>query len=165
MSLSETPSQSPGDPAQPTSAENGGSPFAAAFQQLMSRAPGPVFPRARRLYFDKYALEGSDPQTPFRTHLLEETIEERSDGSLHVQALRFAVVSAGPDHPDAGSIAPIDRDEAVQYLHKRWRQSPTDIAEGQAPWFRTNRSYLRVALSATYSNRSDPEQSLSAPGS
>ncbi|MFM7267499.1 MAG: hypothetical protein ACKOZT_02780, partial [Cyanobium sp.] len=33
------------------------SPFQQAFERLLIRAPGPVFPRARALYLQKYSLE------------------------------------------------------------------------------------------------------------
>lgn len=153
----------PPDHPQSPSAAHGA--FEAAFLRLMRRAPGPVFPRARRLYFDKYALEGQDSGTPYRTHLLEETIEEGSDGSLLVQASIFALVPAAADQSPEGPIQPIAEAEALAYLQERWQQSPSLVTASEGPWFRTNRAYLRVALAATYNTRTDREEILNDPGS
>ena len=71
--------------------------FEQAFQRLMSRAPGPVFPRARRLYFNKYPLEEAPAATAFRTFLLEETIQEGQDGSLRILVASFALVAWNAD--------------------------------------------------------------------
>ena len=48
--------------------------FQQAFEQLLSRAPGPVFPRARELYLRKYPLEAAGADR-FRTFLLREEIQ------------------------------------------------------------------------------------------
>jgi len=66
-------------------------PFLLAFEQLLSRAPGPLFPRARQLYLRKYSLE-SDASSRFRTFLLEEEIQESAGGVVRTRAKAFSVV-------------------------------------------------------------------------
>jgi hypothetical protein len=81
--------------------------FQKAFERLLSRAPGPVFPRARQLYLRKYPLE-SDPATPFRTFLLEESIQESEAGIVRIRALWFKGTGSpwiwGPVAPTCTSV-------------------------------------------------------------
>lgn len=128
--------------------------FQQAFERLLQRAPGPVFPRARRLYLRKYALEQEDPQR-FRTFLLEEEIEEASGGALRVRAVAFAVV-----HWQAH---PIDLHDYASYLRQCWRLRPEDLAlvEGQT-WFREEGAYARFSAPALY-ERAAPSTTLVKP--
>jgi len=137
------------DNAVDTASENA---FQEAFVRLMSRAPGPVFPRARRLYFDKYPLETPEQATAFRTHLLEETIEEGADGSLRIEAQVFALVPWDPERGEAKALAAVDPSDGVHYLKSQWQQVATAIKAVNGPWFRTNSPYLLVAIKATYTS-------------
>lgn len=127
--------------------------FAQAFERLLQRAPGPVFPRARQLYLRKYPLE-QEPE-PFRTFLLEEEVRESAGGALRVRALAFAVV-----HWRAPRI---DLTEYAAYLQRRWRLRPADLAlvEGEE-WFREGGAYARFSAAAVY-ERSAPTTTLVSP--
>lgn len=150
------------DNAVDTASENA---FQEAFVRLMSRAPGPVFPRARRLYFDKYPLETPEQATAFRTHLLEETIEEGADGSLHIEAQVFALVPWDPERGEAKAPTAVDPSDGVHYLESQWQTSVTAITAVTGPWFRTNSPYLRVDLKAVYCSGPGLGTSLSRGGS
>jgi hypothetical protein len=137
--------------------------FEHAFQRLMSRAPGPVFPRARRLYFDKYPLEDASAASPFRTFLLEETIHEGMDGSLTIQVNAFALVAWDPDLGEAASQGPPDPDLAARYLKQQWERKAASITAIPSPWFRTDCAYLKVTIEAIYCSRSGPAAGDGSP--
>lgn len=126
--------------------------FQQAFEALLSRAPGPVFPRARQLYLRKYPLEGrptageAPPAGRFRTFLLQEELEEQPAGVLLVRARRFAVV-----HWQAPQTNPADY---LHYLRSRWILAPVDLELVQASWFREGGAWAAFTASALY--RSSP---------
>ena len=126
--------------------------FDDAVVRLMGRAPGPVFPRARRLYFDKYPLEAAGISTPFRTFLLEETIEEGADGSLRIQVHTFALVPWDQERGEALEATTVDPEQGSIYLQNQWGRVPTSLTADRGPWFRTRSAFLRVAIDATYSS-------------
>jgi hypothetical protein len=129
--------------------------FQQAFEQLLRRAPGPVFPRARSLYLSKYPLEGAAADhSPFRTFLLEEEILEGSDGLLRIRAKAFAVV-----HWQAGplGIAPY-----AAYLDQRWQIVPDELMPvTEESWFRQGGAFARFSHPVVY-ERSAPSSLLSA---
>ena len=108
--------------------------FQQAFEALLTRAPGPVFPKARQLYLRKYPLEGpiANPDSldapRFRTFLLQEEIHEGPGGVIRVRARRFAVV-----HWQAPQTNSADY---LSYLQQRWALQPTDLVLAEEPWFR-----------------------------
>jgi hypothetical protein len=120
-------------------------PFQQAFEQLLQRAPAPIFPRARSLYCRKYALEpGPAPEQPggFRTFLWEEAIEEEP-GLLRVRARRFAVV-----HWCAPAL-PLEPYGA--YLHERWSLEPADLAlVPDEEWFREGGAFAGFSIPVVY---------------
>ena len=114
--------------------------FQQAFEHLLSRAPGPVFPRARSLYFFKYPLEGATADAfPFRTFLLEEEILEGTEGGLRIRAVAFAVV-----HWQAASVG---SDSYAAYLDQRWRIIPDHLTPvvGDS-WFRQGGAFARFSF-------------------
>lgn len=116
--------------------------FQQSFERLLARAPGPVFPRARVLYLQKYPLE-AEPQGDFRTFLLEEEIQESPAGALRIRALALAVVAWGQPCFDAAA--------AAAYLERRWGLRPHDLQEVEgASWFRNVGAYGRFATPAVY---------------
>ncbi len=127
--------------------------FSQAFERLLQRAPGPVFPRARQLYLQKYAME-EEPQR-FRTFLLEEEIQEAAGGVLRVRAVAFAVV-----HWQAPRV---DLPDYATYLWQRWQLRPEDLAlvEGQG-WFRESGAFARFSATAVY-ERAAPTTTLVTP--
>jgi hypothetical protein len=117
--------------------------FQQAFERLLSRAPGPVFPRARELYLRKYPLE-SDPATPFRTFLLEESIQESEGGIVRIRALRFAVVQGD-------SQQPLDLEACRTYLRQRWGLEPDELVPmGGDGWFRDGAAWARFTAAAVH---------------
>ncbi|MFO7629744.1 MAG: hypothetical protein R6W06_09585 [Prochlorococcaceae cyanobacterium] len=134
-------------PASPSQQVSG---FQKAFEQLLSLAPGPVFPRARRLYFNKYPLEGRPPEQPaagaspprFLTFLLEEQIEESEAGLLQVRALSFALVHWQAPHADPADYA--------AYLQEQWHLPALDLRPMREPWFREGGAYARFQAEAIY---------------
>lgn len=122
--------------------------FQQAFEALLVRAPGPVFPKARQLYLRKYPLEGpiANPGSldapRFRTFLLQEEIQEGPAGVLRVRARRFAVV-----HWQAPQTNPPDY---LTYLQQRWNLQPTDLALVEEPWFRDGGAWAFFSAAAVY---------------
>jgi hypothetical protein len=140
-----TPDQPPKDPESNS--------FQASFEHLLKRAPGPIFPRARRLYFSKYCLEGRAAGR-FRTFLLEEEIQESPDGTVRVRALSFAVV-----HWQGSQIAEADY---AAYLREHWHLVPRDLtAVPGEEWFRESGAYARFSAPAVQ-ERSGPTSLITA---
>lgn len=125
--------------------------FQEAFVALLTRAPSPLFPRARQLYLRKYPLEGAllQPGRPlasrFRTFLLQEEIQEDASGQICVRARRFAVV-----HWQARQI---DRTEYLNDLQLRWDLRPVDLALVDEPWFRDGGAFAVFSATAHYDGR------------
>ena len=121
--------------------------FQASFVRLLDRAPGPVFPRARQLYFRKYSLE-REPYGPFRTFLLEEEVQEAASGALRVRALSFALV-----HWQAPQI---ERHHYFDYLRLHWGLEALDLAlVPEEDWFRQGGAYAKFFFTVVY-ERSTP---------
>jgi hypothetical protein len=120
--------------------------FQQAFEQLLRRAPGPVFPKARRLYLHKYALEApaaptpGDGGPPFRTFLLEEEIQEGEAGLLRIRALAFALVHWQAPQTDLESYR--------RYLQQRWELDPAALELQAEPWFRQGGAWARFTAPA-----------------
>lgn len=127
--------------------------FQQSFERLLARAPGPVFPRARSLYLQKYPLEG-ELQGDYRTFLLEEDIQESPAGALRIRALAMAIVAWDQPHIDAAA--------AAAYLERRWGLRPHDlqVMEG-ASWFRNAGAFARFGTMAVY-ERAAPTSLLSS---
>lgn len=151
-------------PTESTPESSPATPFAAAFQHLMSRAPGPVFPRARRLYFDKYPLEGLDATTPFRTHLLEESVQEGADGALAIEATVFALVPWTATEQPPDNMGTPDPVAGARYLQQRWQQQASGLTVVAGPWFRTYSPYLRAVFSGHYRTGGPSSTSFSRAG-
>ncbi len=124
--------------------------FQAAFVDLLRLAPGPIFPRARQLYFRKYALEGQGQDGPFHTHLLAEQVEEAEgleQGGYRVRAVSFAVVywDGAP-----ASTAP----DFAGYLGERWALEAPDLTPEPDLWFRGEGHYARFSAPTQSSSAS-----------
>lgn len=124
--------------------------FETAFIDLLRLAPGPIFPRARQLYFRKYALEGQGHDGPFRTHLLAEQVEEAEgleQPGYRVRAVSFAVVywDGTPTRSDP---------DFAGYLGERWALEAPDLTPEPDLWFRGEGHYARFSAPALYSSAS-----------
>jgi hypothetical protein len=126
--------------------------FQQAFERLLSRAPGPVFPRARELYLRKYPLE-FPAEGPFRTFLLQEEILESESGAVRVRGLAFAVV-----HWQAPQ-APLQA--YGQYLRSQWQLGPEDLALCDEAWFRQGGAWAMFSAAAVF-ERTAPTTLLSS---
>lgn len=125
--------------------------FQQAFEQLLRLAPGPVFPRARRLYLNKYPLEGRpEAAAParFLTFLLEEEIQEGDAGLLRIQAKRFALV-----HWQAPQTSPADY---TTYLQNRWQLPALDLTLVDEPWFREGGACAHFRATAIFERTTAP---------
>lgn len=122
--------------------------FQQAFEQLLSSAPGPLFPKARQLYLCKYPLEGAAGDR-FRTFLLREEIQESPSGALRVSALGFALV-----HWQGAQLEP---DDYLAYLSQRWQLRPDDLLLEQGEsWFRQGGAWCRFSAAAIYERSAPP---------
>ena len=132
--------------------------FPQAFERLLSRAPGPVFPRARELYLRKYCLEdGAQPQTAgsLCTFVLEEEIQEAAGGAVRSRAVAFALVHwQGPQ---------LELCRYAAYLAERWQLHPADLTPvADTPWFRESGAWARFSAPAVF-ERSAPTTLVSSP--
>ena len=143
-------------------------PFQQAFERLLSRAPGPIFPRARELYLRKYCLEdGGQPQAvgSLCTFVLEEEILEAAGGAVRSRALAFALVHwQGPQ---------LELSRYAAYLAERWQLHQTQlIPVADTAWFREGGAWVRFSAPAVYersapttlvSSSADPTPAADAP--
>jgi hypothetical protein len=131
-----------------------------ALHPLLERAPAGLFPRARRLYFDKYPLEGHpkeldrDPAAPrFRTFVLRETLyqplaDQPGQSELPGQS---GVV---PVSPKLHELAVVHWQKPRQppltaiagYLRRRWQLQPAQLEAMTDTWFRDGGAWVRVTL-------------------
>lgn len=129
-------------------------PLLQALGPQLERAPAGLFPRARRLYFDKYPLEGrpdeldlADASAPFRTFVLRETLGQpessqpnaRRSGTPAPKLHELALVHwQEVDQPSA--------EEVMGYLRQRWQLEPARVEAMQESWFREGGAWTRVTL-------------------
>lgn len=120
------------------------------YEQLMARAPGAAFPRARQLYLNKYSFPQSQTSPDLRLFVcdeaLEETIQEceKDDKSDR----RIVTLTARP-----GSLAlvhwqqsePAEWNAIQHYLQETWEFSlnPADLCAQQELWFRDSGHQMR----------------------
>ncbi len=139
----------------------------AAFTDLLSRAPAPLFPRARRRYFDKYPLEGHPDQlaadataSPFRTFVLSEVPPPEASSGLAepAEALAPPEAAEGPA-TEAPAPAPaiaalalvqwqaaaIDLEAAVRYLEQHWQLEAAELQPMEESWFRDGGAWVRIS--------------------
>jgi hypothetical protein len=146
-------------------------PLRQALVALVSRAPHPLFPKARRLYFDKYPLEGhpdaleaAAAPPPLRTFLLQETLIE-ADGSVVAPPLaepvseslfdRFRLQELAVVHWQAETI---DLHQVHAYLQQAWQLEGATVTAEPDGWFREGGAWARVSLSGA-----DPVPAPAAP--
>ena len=135
----------------------------AALTDLLSRAPAPLFPRARRLYFDKYPLEGHPDQlavdataAPFRTFVLSEVPPPEASSELAEPAEAPAPpeeAAAGPAPAPAiaalalvqWQAAEIDLEAAIRYLEQHWQLEAAELQPMEESWFRDGGAWVRIS--------------------
>ena len=120
-----------------------------AYNALMARAPGAAFPKARRLYLNKYQLPQSDDSAGLRLFVSEESLDEfqqpAEDGEPHHRIVtltsrprQLAVVHwQQPQAPD--------RDSLHRWLKTAWNLDAGELTltPWPEPWFRDGGHQLR----------------------
>ncbi|QVL54163.1 MAG: hypothetical protein KFB97_07700 [Cyanobium sp. M30B3] len=129
-------------------------PLLLALVPLLERAPAGLFPRARRLYFDKYPLEGR-PQDldqapapgPFRTFVLRETLgqaDTQEDSGLGGRPQGAKLHELALVHwQERKQAAP---EQVLGYLRQRWQLEPANLEVMQESWFREGGAWVRLTL-------------------
>jgi hypothetical protein len=134
----------------------------AALSDLFSRAPAQLFPRARRLYFDKYPLEGHPDQlaadvqaSPFRTFVLSEVppaLEEPPSAADPAVATPGDDGTEGVGAPAIAALAlvhwqaaEIDLDAAIRYLEQHWQLEAAELQPMAESWFRDGGAWVRIS--------------------
>jgi hypothetical protein len=120
-----------------------------ALEQLMERAPSALFKRARRLYLDKYSLDGRDCSSALRLFVAEERVEEwvEPDPEAATPLAKIAVVSTRPIRL---SLVHWQQNEAASeqmcsdYLQNSWGLKLSGFESVNDPWFR-NGGYQKQA--------------------
>ena len=129
-------------------------PLLLALVPLLERAPAGLFPRARRLYFDKYPLEGRPQEldqaaapAPFRTFVLRETlsppeIPERPAARAAAPPPKLHELALVHWH----ALNPAPPEEVLGYLRQRWQLEPAALEVMEESWFREGGAWVRVTL-------------------
>lgn len=144
-------------------------PLQQALVQLLAAAPAQIFPRARRLYFDKYPLEGrptaldaaAPPASPFRTFVLSERPWNAEPGDAVPGEDPAATSPTGGIESLAivqWQATSLDAEAARAYLAKQWQLQAVVLQPMPLSWFRGGGAWARVSLSAT-----DPAPAATAP--
>ena len=121
-----------------------------AYGALLSRAPGPLFTRARKLYLNKYCLDGRSSQSPLRLFVVQETLNESVEpdpeagplgriATLQSSTAELALVHWQMDEPPAQTLI-------QTYLQQSWQLSPSLITPCTESWFRNGGFQLRITL-------------------
>ncbi len=106
----------------------------------MERAPSALFKRARRLYLDKYPLDGRDCSSALRLFVAEEQVEESVEADPEAAPLgKIAVVTTRPTllslvHWQQSD--PASEQMCSDYLQGTWGLDPTCFKPLNDPWFR-----------------------------
>ena len=111
-----------------------------AFEQLMERATSALFKRARRLYLDKYPLDGRDCTSALRLFVAEEQVEEWVEPDPEAAPSgRIAVVTTRPTRLSLvhwQQNDPASEQICSDYLQNVWGLEPTCFKTFNDPWFR-----------------------------
>lgn len=121
-----------------------------AYSALLSNAPAPLFARARRLYLNKYCLDGRGTKSVLRLFVAQETIEERVEvdqdagplgriATLQSSTLELALVHWQQDAPPEQALI-------ETYLRQSWQLQPCLIAPAEESWFRNGGFQFTVTL-------------------
>ena len=124
-------------------------PLLQAYKNLLARAPGAAFRRARRLYLNKYPLPEPAGIHALRLYVcdeqMDETVEPANDGhkahrivTLTTQAQQFALVHW--QHPE-----PAAKETVSEYLKGQWELDPDQLllVPQAESWFREGGYQIR----------------------
>ena len=121
-----------------------------AYATLLSRAPAPLFKRARQLYLNKYSLDGRNSESQLRLFVAQERLDERVEpdpdagplgrlATLQSSTLELALVHWQQDDPPAEPLV-------ETYLQQSWQLRPSLISSANESWFRNGGFQLRITL-------------------
>ena len=121
-----------------------------AYGALLSRAPAPLFARARQLYLNKYCLDGRTTQSSLRLFVVQETLDEQVEAdqeagplgrvaTLQSSTAELALVHWQRDEPP-------DQTLLETYLQQSWQLQPSQLSPADEPWFRNGGYQLRITL-------------------
>ena len=111
-----------------------------ALEQLMVRAPSALFKRARRLYLDKYPLDGRDCSSALRLFVAEERVEEWVEPDPEAEP--FGKITVATIRPTRLSLVHWQQNEAASeqmcsdYLQNTWGLDHSCFEALSDPWFR-----------------------------
>ena len=121
-----------------------------AYGALLSRAPAPLFARARQLYLNKYCLDGRTTQSPLRLFVVQETLDEQVEAdqeagplgrvvTLQSSTAELALVHWQRDEPPGQTLL-------ETYLQQSWQLQPSQLSPVDERWFRNGGYQLRMTL-------------------
>lgn len=127
-------------------------PLRLALDQLYGRAPSPLFPRARQLFFLKYPLEGHPrdlDRAPvahrFRTFVLRDTTclpsEQSEEQESHRPITRINALAVV--HWQAPQT---NFEDYAKYISRHWRLDPERLRVSDQPWFREGGAWARLSI-------------------
>jgi len=107
----------------------------------MKRAPSALFKRARRLYLDKYPLDGRDYEGALRLFVAAEQIQEWVEPDPETATGQIAVVTIRPTrlalvHWQSDRAAP--EQLISDYLANTWALNAKTFSPMETPWFRNS---------------------------
>ena len=121
-----------------------------AYGALLSRAPAPLFARARQLYLNKYCLDGRTTQSPLRLFVVQETLDEQVEADQDAGPLgRVATLQSSTAEL---ALVHWQRDEPPEqtfletYLQRSWQLQPSQLSPLEERWFRNGGFQLRMTL-------------------
>jgi len=121
-----------------------------AYGALLSRAPAPLFARARQLYLNKYCLDGRTTQSPLRLFVAQETLNERVEpdqeagplgrvATLQSTTTELALVHWQREEPPEQTLL-------ETYLQRIWQLQPSQLYPAEGRWFRNGGYQLLMPL-------------------
>ena len=121
-----------------------------AYAELLSRAPAPLFARARQLYLKKYSLDGRTTQSPLRLFVVQETLDEQVEAdqeagplgrivTLQSSTEELALVHWQQHEPPGQTLL-------ETYLQQSWQLQPSQLSPVEERWFRNGGFQLRMTL-------------------
>tara|TARA_B100000073_G_scaffold322961_1_gene304688 strand:- start:71 stop:541 length:471 start_codon:yes stop_codon:yes gene_type:complete len=121
-----------------------------AYGALLSRAPSPLFARARQLYLNKYCLDGRNTQSPLRLFVVQEALYEQVEAdqeagplgkvvTLQSSTAELALVHWQRDEPPGQKLI-------ETYLQQSWQLQPSQLSPVEEQWFRNGGYQLRMTL-------------------
>jgi hypothetical protein len=127
-------------------------PLRLALDRLYERAPSPLFPRARQLYFLKYPLEGHPKELDssaftdrFRTFVLRETTclpsEESQEQEPHRPITRINALAVVHWQSPQTNF-----DDYANYISRHWLLDPERLRVSDQPWFREGGAWARLSI-------------------